>query len=233
MKIHVLPILQDNYSFILEANGEAAVIDPGEAEAIIDFIDKNELKLTHILNTHHHWDHTDGNEELQQRYGARIIGPDDDRIPLLDVRLHEGDRFSFGDNHAEILETPGHTSSHICFYFPESKALFTGDTVFSMGCGALFEGTKEIMCSSFEKILKLPDDTNIYCGHEYTLPNGMFCAKVEPDNQDIQQRLKEAKELRRQHLPTIPVTLGMEKKTNVFLRAGSAEHLGNIRESKR
>ena len=232
MKIYIVPILQDNYSYVLEANGEAAVIDPGEAEPIIDFLDKNELKLTHILCTHHHWDHTDGNEELQQRYGVRIVGPDDDRVPFIDVRLHEGDRFSFGGNHAEILETPGHTSTHICFYFPEAKAVFTGDTVFSMGMGALFEGTKEDMWKSFEKILKLPDDTNIYCGHEYTLPNGMFCAKVEPDNKDIQERLKEAKELRRQHLPTIPVTLGIEKKTNVFLRAGSAENLANIKEKR-
>ncbi len=232
MKIHILPILADNYSYVLEADGEAIVIDPGESALVIYFLEKHKLRLVHILNTHHHWDHTDGNLELQEFSGARITGPDDDRIPGVEARLREGDRFLWSGTHADVIETPGHSSSHICFYFPELKALFTGDTVFSMGCGALFEGTKEQMWQSFEKILRLPDDTNIYCGHEYTLANGQFCQKVEPDNTDITARMKQAKDLRRQHLPTIPVTLGTEKKTNVFLRAGSADNFGNFREKK-
>ncbi len=232
IKIHVLPILDDNYAYIIEADGEAIVIDPGESVPAIEFLEKHKLRLVHILNTHYHWDHTDGNLELQEFSGASIIGPDDDRVPGVETHLREGDRFLWAGIHADVLETPGHTSSHVCFYFPELKALFTGDTLFSMGCGALFEGTKEQMWQSFEKILRLPDETNIYCGHEYTLANGQFCHKVEPDNQDIVERMKEAKELRRQHLPTIPVMLGIEKKTNVFLRAGSAENFGVFRNHK-
>lgn len=232
MNIHIIPVLQDNYAYILESGGQAAVIDPGEAGPVMEFLEGRKLNLTNILNTHHHGDHIAGNGALQEKYGARIYAPDDPRIPDIDFILREKDRIEFGGDYAEIFETPGHTKTHICFYFPESGALFTGDTLFSMGCGRLFEGTPAQMWRSFQKILALPDSTNIYCGHEYTIPNGRFCLRVEPDNADIQKRLHEAEELRSRGLPTLPVTLATEKKTNVFLRAGSPEALGNVRERK-
>ena len=235
MKIHIIPILSDNYAYLLEdGNGNAAVIDPGEAGPVIDALAKKNLTLTHILNTHHHGDHIAGNEELQEKYGAKIIAPaaEAGRIPHIDTPLSEDDMFSFGGYEAQILETPGHTKGGICFYFKSAKAVFTGDTLFSMGCGRLFEGTPEQMWRSFEKLMALPDDTNIYCGHEYTLSNGDFCLKVEPDNTALQNRMDEVRNLRAQNKPTIPTTMTLEKKTNVFLRAGSADAFAKLRKMK-
>src|SRR5262249_53789611 len=154
---------------------------------------------------------------LKEKYGAKIAGPAKEaiHIPGMDIKLRDRDEFKFGETIFRVIETPGHTAGHICFYFPNDRALFTGDTIFSMGCGRLFEGTPEDMWNSFQKILKLPDDTWIHCGHEYTVMLGYFGLSIEPNNADIKRRLAEAKDLREQGLPTIPVTLGMEKKTNV------------------
>lgn len=235
MTIQLIPILKDNYAYLITGkNDEVMIIDPGEAAPISEALEKQNLRLTHILNTHHHWDHTDGNLELKEKYGCKIIGPEKDRarIPGIDEGLNEGDVFTWQDCNFEVIETPGHTLGHICFYEPELKTLFSGDTLFSMGCGRLFEGTAEQMWNSFEKILKLPDETLIYCGHEYTLGNAKFCLEIEPENADLQKRYAEARELRRAGQPTLPVSLETEKKTNVFLRAGSMNKFREIREIK-
>lgn len=235
MKVHILPILDDNYSYILEnENGDVAVIDPGEAAPIIDWLEQNNKRLTHIINTHHHGDHIAGNKELQEKYSAILAAPKADmhRIPGVDIELEEGTTFTFGGEEAQIIDTPGHTVGHIALYFPNSKALFCGDTLFSMGCGRLFEGTAEQMWNSFEKIMDLPDDTLIYPGHEYTQSNGEFCLRIDPDNTELKQRMNEVIDLRAQNLPTIPTTLGLEKQTNAFLRAGSAKEFAKIRALK-
>ena len=227
--------MRDNYGYLLEADdGTVAVLDPSEPGAVIELLDKRGLGLNFVFNTHHHGDHIGGNAALKAKYGCKIIGPKADahRIPDMDTGLAEGDTFSFGSDTAQIIETPGHTSGHICLYFPDSAVLFCGDTLFSMGCGRLFEGTAEQMWQSLSKISTLPDNTMIYCGHEYTAANGAFCLTVEPANSALQERMKEVEELRAANMPTIPVSLGIEKQTNVFLRAGSAARFGEIRHMK-
>jgi hydroxyacylglutathione hydrolase len=172
------------------------------------------------LNTHHHWDHVNGIPALQKAF------------PDIAVYTPENRPSEFGGERLETLETPGHTLDHISYYFPESGMAFTGDTLFSMGCGRLFEGTPEQMWKSLQKIAALPDETQIYCGHEYTLSNGRFCLSVEPENEALQKRMKEVETLRAEGKPTLPVSLALEKQTNVFLRAGSAERFAELRALK-
>lgn len=233
MKIHIVPILKDNYAYLLEANDRsAAIIDPGEAAPVIAALEALGLNLALIINTHHHGDHIAGNDELKSRYGAKLAAPANEthRIAGIDTGLAEGTPFDFAGVSAEILETPGHTAGGICLYFPLAKAVFTGDTLFSGSCGRLFEGTAAQMWDSFQKLIALPDDTRMYPGHEYTLANCKFGMGIEPENADLKTRYEEVKELRRKNLPSIPSTMGLEKKTNVFLRAGSAERFGEIRK---
>lgn len=234
MNIHILPILNDNYAYILTGNGQTVVIDPGEAAPIIQHLNKNNLSLDIIINTHHHGDHVAGNKELVGKYNCPIAAPEKeaDIIGNVNIKLNEGSNFEICGEKAQILETPGHTLGHICLYVSESKAAFTADTLFSLGCGRLFEGTPEQMWQSFQKILTLPDETKIYPGHEYTRSNAEFCLKVEPDNQDLKQRYDDILKLREENAPTIPVTLGMEKKTNAFLRAGSSARFAELRKMK-
>ncbi len=233
IKVTIVPILEDNYAYILEgSNGQTAIVDPGESGPIIIAIGDRRLGLDYIFNTHHHGDHIAGNRDLSNAYGAKIAGPaaDAHRIAGMDIELREATPFDFGGEKMKILETPGHTSGAICLYFPESKILFTGDTLFSLGCGRLFEGTPEQMWESFQKIMALPDDTRIYCGHEYTQDNGKFCLTIEPDNADLILRMNEVDKLREENKPTLPTTIGLEKKTNALLRAGSAERFAQLRK---
>lgn len=233
--VTIIPVLKDNYAYLLEAkNGDTAVVDPGEADPVIEVLESRGLKLNYILNTHHHGDHIAGNDALQGKYGAKLVGPanEQDRIDGIDIPVHDGDVFSFGGDDIKAIETPGHTTGGVCYYFPRTEIVFTGDTLFSLGCGRLFEGTAEEMWNTMEKLAALPDDTKVYCGHEYTLANGEFCLTVEPENAELQKRLEEARALRDKNEPTLPSTIGLEKKTNVFLRAGSAENFAHIRELK-
>ena len=237
MKIELIPVLKDNYAYAIidEGNADAVIVDPGEAAPVIEFLESRKLGLSDILLTHHHGDHVAGTQELTAHFGdVHVYGPAKDlhRVPFIDTPLSEGDQYSFNGHDAVIFETPGHTTGHICFYFERLRALFCGDTLFSMGCGRLFEGTATQMWESLQKISALPDDTQIYCGHEYTLSGGNFCLGIEPDNKDLQKRVAEAQKLRNADKPTLPVSLSTEKKTNAFLRAGSAERFAEIRKLK-
>ncbi len=235
INVTIIPILEDNYAYLLEfKSGETVIVDPGEAGPIIDVLREKNLSLDFILNTHHHSDHIAGNHDLKNAYNAKIAGPAKDsyRIADINIELQEGSTFQFGEEETQILETPGHTTGGICIYFPASKIIFTGDTVFSMSCGRLFEGTPEQMWESFQKIMALPDNTKLYCGHEYTQANGQFCLTIEPDNPDLKARMEEVDALRIEGKPTLPSTIGLEKQTNAFLRAGSAERFAEIRVMK-
>jgi len=232
MNIHLVPILRDNYAFVLETqDGRCAVIDPGDAPPVIAFIEERGLELIHIINTHYHWDHTDGNLEVQARFGCDIYGPERERahIPGLSVGLAEGQDFELFGHDVQIFECPGHTRGHLVFYIPAIKAVFVGDVLFSMGCGRLFEGSAADAWQGFQKIIALPDDTMMYAGHEYTIVNAKFCMGVEPDNADLKARYDEVKALRKAREPSLPVSLGVEKKTNAFIRSGSAEAFAELR----
>ncbi|KAL2465349.1 Hydroxyacylglutathione hydrolase 1 [Abeliophyllum distichum] len=246
-----LQIELDNYAYLLHDmdTGTVGVVDPSEAVPVIDALNRKNWNLTYILNTHHHFDHTGGNMELKERYGAKVIGSgvDKERIPGIDIALNDGDKWMFASHEVLVMETPGHTRGHISFHFPGSKSIFTGDTLFSLSCGKLFEGTPQQMLSSLRKITSLPDDTNIYCGHEYTLSNSKFALSIEPGNEELQSYATHVAHLRSKGFPTIPTSLRKEKSCNPFLRTSSkvirkslnipnsaddAEALGVIRKAK-
>ncbi|KAL3676910.1 hypothetical protein R1sor_026858 [Riccia sorocarpa] len=227
LQIELVPCLVDNYAYLLhDANAKVtAVVDPSAAGPVIDALNAKGLSLNFILNTHHHWDHTGGNAELKRKYNAKVVGPraDEERIPEIDISLRDGQTWKLGEHVMQVLDTPGHTRGHVTFYFPDSGAVFTGDTLFSLGCGRLFEGTAEQMWHSLSKICQLPDETLVYCGHEYTLSNAKFAISLEPKNEALLSHYEKVAQLRRKGLPTIPTTLGEEKKINPFLRPSSAE----------
>jgi hydroxyacylglutathione hydrolase len=205
-------------------------VDSPDGDNISRHLEKKNWKLTHIFNTHHHHDHVEGNEILKGEHGCEIIGaaPDAGKIPAIDAALEDGEEFDFGRHRARLLLTPGHTAGSACLHFPQAALLFTGDTLFSMGCGRLFEGDAAQMRASLQKIAALPDETLIYCGHEYSLTNAEFAMELEPGNKELQKRLAEVKKLRRERRATLPVTLGVEKATNPFLRPHSREIRRNL-----
>lgn len=227
LEIELVPCLSDNYAYLVRDPDEdfCAVVDPSEARPVMAALDARGWRLTHILNTHHHPDHTGGNAALKAEYGAKVIGPDKDRarIPAMDEGVEEGRQFSLGSHSARVLDIPAHTRAHIAFAFEADGAVFTGDTLFAMGCGRLFEGTPEVMWQSLSKLMTLADSTRVYCGHEYTLNNGRFALTLEPENIDLNGRMREVERLRAAGSPTIPSTIGLEKRTNPFLRPHSAE----------
>jgi hydroxyacylglutathione hydrolase len=222
LKIDIVSCLNDNYSYVLYDDDSklVAVLDPSEFKPIDSFISKKYKKIDYILNTHHHFDHVNGNDELKKKYNSQIMGPllEKEKIPGIDTALNGGDIFKFGNITFKILFLPGHTSGHISFYSKEEKVIFTGDTLFSLGCGRVFEGTVSQMYSSIKKIKKLPVDTKIYCGHEYTKNNYDFCATYEKKNKLLLKKLSWINKRLDKKLPTIPTTLDEELKTNIFLR---------------
>ena len=236
MKVEIIKCLQDNYSYLLinEQNQNACVIDPSEAKPIINFVEKKNINLKFILNTHHHYDHIGGNNELKKRYSAKIVGfkNDKNRIPNIDILVTNNQIWSNENFEAKIIHIPGHTSGHICFYFSKNKIAFTGDTLFSLGCGRIFEGTYEQMFASLNKLKKLPSDTKIYCGHEYTLKNSMFCKKYEENNNNLKKKIIEIKHKLKNNLPTIPSTIGEELACNIFLRAKNLQDFSKLRDLK-
>lgn len=236
LEIEMFPCLWDNYGFLIHSpdTGETAAIDTPEASKIMAACEDKGWTLTHIWNTHHHPDHVGGNAELAKKYDLDILGPghDQGRIPEITQGVNGGDVFSFGGHEVHVIDTPGHTTSHIVYYVPAASAAFVGDTLFVMGCGKLFEGTPAQMYESLQKLALLPDDTKVYCAHEYTLSNGKFAITVEPDNADLIAAIADAKDLREAEKPTVPSTIGAEKRINPFMRAASAEALGTIRAAK-
>lgn len=228
LSVNIIPLLRDNYSYlVIDLNsGITAVIDPGSTDPILQYI--GEKKLDYILNTHHHWDHTDGNLSIKDHKQAKIIGSelDKDRIPGIDI--YTNDQFKLGASTVDVLNTPGHTWGHISFFFRKDKILFCGDTLFSAGCGRIFEGTIEQMYDSLQLLKKLPNNTKIYCGHEYTAYNLRFALSIEPQNICLQSTYKVTKQLRKQYLPTMPSTIAHEKRINPFFRTESEEIRKNI-----
>lgn len=225
LEIALIPCLTDNYAYLVHDAGLCAIVDPSEPEPVRAALAARGLKLTHILNTHHHFDHTGGNIPLKEEFGATIVGPqkDRDRIPGIDEAVSEDAPWRFGTHTVRVLEIPAHTRGHIAFAFEDDGAVFTGDTLFAMGCGRLFEGTPKMMWTSLSKLMRLKDDLRVYCGHEYTLSNSKFALTLEPGNAELQARMKEVEAIRAKQAPTIPSTIGLEKRTNPFLRPASPE----------
>ena len=236
MKVEIIKCLKDNFSYLLinEKNKNACVIDPSESKPIIDFVEKKNINLKFILNTHHHYDHVGGNNDLKKKYGSNIVGfkYDKDRIPEIDILVEDNQIWNNEDFESKIIHIPGHTSGHICFYFEKEKIAFTGDTLFSLGCGRIFEGDHKQMLTSLNKIKKLPKDTKIYCGHEYTYKNAEFCMKYDNDNINLKKQFEKIKKLRSNNLPTIPSTIEEELACNIFLRAKNLKDFSKLRDLK-
>jgi hydroxyacylglutathione hydrolase len=213
-----LRAFSDNYMWTIRDAGRAAVVDPGEARPVLDFLRREKLELVAILNTHHHADHVGGHAELLSQYKVPVFGPHDERIPDVSQRLADGECMTlphFGLEF-EVMEIPAHTRSHIAFY--GAGMLFSGDTLFAAGCGRLFEGTPQQMHDSLSKLMRVPDDTRVYCGHEYTLSNVRFAKAADPGNAALDALEIRAQKLRDQNLPTLPSDIGQEKATNPFVR---------------
>lgn len=236
LEITLFPCLSDNYGLLIHDpdSGETAAIDTPEVSKIEAACADRGWTLTQIWNTHHHPDHTGGNLVLKEKHGLTITGPDQikGRIPGLDKGVSGGDVFRFGAHKAQVIFTPGHTVDHIIYYVPAAKAAFVGDTIFVLGCGRLFEGSPEDMFGSMAAIAGLPDETKLYCAHEYTLSNARFAVTVEPKNQALLNYVEQAKKMREQGLPTVPTTVAMEKAANPFMRAETPARLGEIRAAK-
>ncbi len=225
LEIVLLPCLTDNYCVLLHEpnSGETAAIDAPSAAAIKAALVERGWRLNHLFITHHHADHTGGIAELKAFYGTAVTGPEAeaDRIPGLTRGVTAASDLEFAGHPIKVLETPGHTLGHVTYYFPNDGLVFTGDTLFSLGCGKIFEGEPEMMWDSLSKIAALPDETEIYCGHEYTLNNARFALTVEPENEVLKNRVEEVETLRAAGKPTLPTTVALEKATNPFLRPKS------------
>jgi hydroxyacylglutathione hydrolase len=224
LEIHLIDMrhVNDNYNFVLRdrASGRVAVVDPSEKEGVVTFLEARGWRPDVILNTHHHWDHTDGNLALKEHYGCAVVGnaADAARIPGITEYVTPGGSWQLGESRMEILALDGHTIGQVGLYFPQARALFCGDCLFSMGCGRLFEGTAEQLYEGLARIRALPDETQIYCAHEYTVPNGRFARKCEPENEAIHEHIEAAKARLKAGEASIPTTVGQEKRTNPFLR---------------
>ncbi len=250
LEIHQFPCLSDNYGVLIHdaAAGVTASIDAPDAAAVRQALADTGWKLTHILTTHHHHDHTDGNAAIKAETGCTIIGPrnEADKVPGIDTKVGEGDIFKFGSFEVRVFDTPGHTAGHISYWLPEAGVAFVGDTVFALGCGRVIEGDMKMMWQSLEKIAKLPPETMLYCGHEYTAANAKFALTIEPDNAALKVRAADVEKLRANGKPTLPTKLVDELATNPFLRPQSGairkrldmvsaadwEVFGEIRERK-
>ena len=222
LKIFILNAFSDNYIYLLrnEHKNMTSVIDPGESEPVIKFLNNKSWHLDEVINTHHHHDHVGGNKELIDIYKSKLIAPsyENDRILNIDILVSDNETVSITGVTTKVFHTPGHTLGHVCFYMPEEKCLFSGDTLFYLGCGRVFEGTMDQMWLSLVKLRSLPEDTSVYCGHEYTLSNMKFASYIDSNNALLNKVSLEIKNKREKGLPTVPFNLGIEKKINPFLR---------------
>ena len=235
MLVETIRCLEDNFSYILiDQNKNACVIDPSESVPIINFVEKNNIKIKYILNTHHHYDHIGGNKEIKKKYNAKIVAYKNDlhRIPDVDISLKNNQIWTAENFKSKIIHIPGHTTGHICFFFENEKIAFTGDTLFSLGCGRIFEGTYEEMFISLKKLKELPKETKIYCGHEYTLKNSEFCLKYDKNNKRLQNKINEIKNKVNNNIPTVPSTSDDEIACNIFLRAKTLGEFSKLRDLK-
>ena len=236
MKIEIIKCLKDNYAYLIidEKNQDACVVDPSETKPVISFVENKKINLKYILNTHHHYDHVGGNLELKKRYNCKVIGfiGDKDRIPEIDILVKDNQIWKKDNFEAKIYHIPGHTTGHIAYHFFKEKKIFTGDTLFSLGCGRIFEGTYEQMFSSLNRIKELPKETEIYCGHEYTLENSNFCLANDSKNLKLKDKIVKIKKKLKNNLPTIPTTLNDEIECNVFLKAKDIINFSKLRDLK-
>ena len=247
LQIERIPTFSDNYTYLVicDVTREAAVIDAPEADPVVRRVEETGAKVTKILSTHHHPDHSMANPKLAERYGVPVIGhvSDSGRIPGFTDGIDEGDTIDVGQEIARVLFIPSHTTGHVAYVFDDAKALFSGDMLFAAGCGRLFEGTPEMMYTALcDKLAKLPNDMRVFCGHEYTESNLRFAAHIEPENEDVRAKLEWARNVRANAAAdwhdagpdemTIPSTIGEEKKTNPFMRASDSAELGRRRKLK-
>ena len=236
MKIEIIPCLKDNYSYLIidEENNIACVIDPSEASPVVEYLENNKIKLKYILNTHHHYDHVGGNHKLKKLYGASVVGfkQDKERIPEIDILLDDQETWIHENFEAKIIHIPGHTLGHICFYFYKEQSVFTGDTLFSLGCGKIFEGTNSQMFDSLMKFKKLPQNTKIYCGHEYTKKNSDFCIVYDKNNKNLKAKIQDINVKLKAGLPTVPSSIKDELECNIFLRSNNVESFSKLRDLK-
>jgi len=241
LNIEIIPCLNDNYSYLLydEDTNAVAIIDPSDFNPCDKIINEKYNKLDYILNTHHHFDHVGGNQKLKEKYKSKVLGfqLDKNRIPGIDIALKEKQSFKIGNTSFEVIFIPGHTKGHVAFYCKDEKIVFTGDTLFSLGCGRVFEGTYEQMFSSLNKLKNLPIDTKIYCGHEYTKKNLEFCLEYDPNNELLKEKNNWINSKVESNSPTVPISIGEEKKTNIFLRCNepsikNALNLNNASEQE-
>jgi len=227
LQFYQFPCLEDNYGVLIHDpdSKETAAIDAPEAAAVRQALELKGWSLTHLFCTHHHVDHTAGIAELKQLSGCTVYGPKGEsaKIPALDIALGEGDELTFGGRTVEIIETPGHTLGHMVYYIPSDTVAFAADTMFPLGCGRVFEGTLEQMWSSLAKLIALPKETIVYCGHEYTKANAKFALSIEPGNAALQKRAAEIDEKRARGEPTVPTTIALELETSPFVRPRSPE----------
>jgi hydroxyacylglutathione hydrolase len=231
-----IPVLSDNYVWLVRENtsSEVMVVDPAVAQPVLDKADELGWTITQIWNTHWHPDHTGGNAQIRDATGCTITGPaaESARIPTLDVQVRGGDTVMLGATTARVIDVPAHTAGHIAFHFANEGVIFVGDTLFAMGCGRLFEGTPAQMFANMQQLSALPDETDVYCAHEYTQSNGRYALVAEPENAALIARMAAVDTMRARGEPTVPTTIGLERATNPFMRAVSIEQLAERRAAK-
>ncbi len=235
LRIEPVAVLNDNYVWLLHdpKSGETAAVDPSVGPPVLEAAEARGWRLTQVLNTHWHPDHTGGNQAIHGAAGAPVTGPEEvRRVYQPDHIVGEGDRITLGKWEAEVWAIPAHTAGHIAYYFEDAKAVFVGDTLFAMGCGRLFEGTAAQMHANLQRLAGLPEDVRVYCGHEYTLANARFAVTVEPENKALADRLGRVEATRERGEVTLPTTIGEERATNPFMRARNAEEFARLREMK-
>ncbi len=236
LEVMRIPALSDNYIWLMHdsASGDTVVIDPAVADPVLEAAKARGWRIGQIWNTHWHGDHTGGNAAIKAATGCTVTGPaaEAERIDMLDRLVGEGDNVRIGDHIAQVMAMPAHTAGHIVYHLADDRIAFVGDTLFAMGCGRLFEGTAAQMFANMQRLAALPDDTQIYCAHEYTLANGRFALGVEPDNVALQQRMEAVEAARARGETTVPTSIGAERETNIFMRARDADQLAERRAAK-